>query len=549
VPNSKRLFLAWCAVCFGAILTPVQPALGQSLASQFGLEKIIMRGDHGPSAGPNSIFTFFDPPVLNNLGEVSFNARIANGTFRSGVWSNSGGTLHLVAGENSVVPGFDAGVRFKTFQFPVALSDSGITSFYNSVNLSTLTNGVWNDGGGNLQATAISRTPAAGLGPNANIGFINGFRIGRGGAVAFDTTLTGSAITTANDRSIWSGNSPDTIGLIAREGNVAPGAPPGSEFDNFWAAGSGPAINTAGQVAFLGYFRGPAASDSANTGIWSGQSEDLRLVALAGQQAPGMPVGSNFANFAQIDEPTINGHGEVAFRGQTVGPGSPPGYSSGIWSEAGGAGLRLIASKDDVAPGSTAKFGELGQPVINNHGATAFEAFLQGVGDDFTTDGIWVDQVDQGLRAIALAGENAPGTTDASFKFLSAPAINALGQVVFYAGLSGAGVNDNNSSGIWMETSPGNLQLIVRAGDSVEVEPGVFKTVAGAFYLATTGEDDGLERNFNDHGELALELSFLDGSAGVFVFVPEPSSLAMAAFATLALLVMGRKRKRSCSSV
>jgi hypothetical protein len=160
-----------------------------------------------------------------------------------------------------------------------------------------------------------------------------------------------------------------------------------------------------------------------------------------------------------------------------------------------------------------------------------------------------VDQVDQGLRAIALAGENAPGTTDASFKFLSAPAINALGQVVFYAGLSGAGVNDNNSSGIWMETSPGNLQLIVRAGDSVEVEPGVFKTVAGAFHLATTGEDDGLERNFNDHGELALELSFLDGSAGVFVFVPEPSSLAMAAFATLALLVMGRKRKRSCSSV
>jgi hypothetical protein len=436
-------------------------------------------------------------------------------------------------------------MNFSTRVFPITLNDAGLTSFYNRVTKIYFSNGVWNDAGGNLQATAISRAPAVGLGPDVNLGLVNGLRISQSGAAAFDTTLAGSAVTTSSDRSIWAGHSPETLGLVAREGNTAPGADAGAVFDDFWAAGSGPAINTVNQVAFLGYVRGPAVSPTANTGIWIGKAEsDLRLVALAGQQAPGMPAGADFANFGQIDAPTINGQGEVAFRGQTTGPGSLPGYSSGIWSEAGGAGLRLVAAKGDVAPGTSAQFGELGDPVMNNHGATAFDAFLQGVGDDFTTDGVWVDQVDEGLRLVALAGESAPGTVDASFKFLSAPAINALGQVVFYAGLTGAGVNGNNGSGIWMETSPGDLNLIVRSGDSIEVEPGVFKTVAGSFHLALSGEDDGLQRGFNDRGELALELSFTDGSAGIFVFVPEPSTLVIGAAGGLALLVVAGERRR-----
>ena len=554
MPGAKSRWLAVCAASFTALLLMVRPAAGQSFASQFGLQKVILMGEHAPGAGPNGKFHFLSAPALNNVGEVSFSATLADGTFPSGLWSTSGGSLHLVASENSEAPGFDPGIRFKSFNtsvYPIALNDDGVTTFYNSVSTTLLNNGLWNDAGGALQPTAISRVPANGLDAGASLGFINGLTISGSGAVVFDTTLTGTGITTSNNRSIWSGYTPDTLGLVAREANPAPGAPSGSEFDNFLAASNTPAINSNNQVAFLASFRGPGATATANTGMWSGTSEsDLRLVALAGQHSPGMPAGVTFANFTTLDKPTINGQGEVAFRGQMAGPGSPSGINSGIWSEAGGTGLRLVAAKGSLAAGTAGlHFGELAQPVMNDQGETAFSAALSGVGDS-SDDGIWIDQPDQGLRLVAQTRELAPGAEGATFRFLTSPALNGSGQVAFLAALMGTGVNGNNGSGVWIESSPGNLQLIVRAGDLLEVEPGVFKTLAGGFFVPASGEDDGLPSLFNDRGELALELRFTDGTSGMFLFVPEPSSIVIAAVGAIACLaVAGRNRAKRSTAV
>ena len=273
-------------------------------------------------------------------------------------------------------------------------------------------------------------------------------------------------------------------------------------------------------------------------------------VVLAGAQAPGLPAGAVFSNFLQLDTPTINGLGQVAFLGQTTGPGSPSGMSTGLWSEAGGAGLQLVAGKGEHAAGtpSGVAFNQFEAPVLNSLGETAFFATLTGSGVNSTNNqGLWVDQASQGLSLIARAGDIAPGTSGAVFSLFAAPAINSLGQIAFFAGLTGSGVNGNNDEGLWIERSPGDLQLVVRDGDTIEVSPGIFKTVSGNPQLASAGADDGASTGLSNNGRLTFELGFSDGTSGVFMItVPEPASVALAALAAGMLLLRrtGRVRRR-----
>lgn len=100
------------------------------------------------------------------------------------------------------------------------------------------------------------------------------------------------------------------------------------------------------------------------------------------------------------------------------------------------------------------------------------------------------------LRQVAVTGQQAPGVEDGVvFRLLSAPLINASGQVAFESSLFGPGVNSqsNNSQGIWSERS-GVLDLAVRTG---HIAP---DTGGG---LAFSDIRDNTVR-FNDSGQLAF---------------------------------------------
>ena len=117
--------------------------------------------------------------------------------------------------------------------------------------------------------------------------------------------------------------------------------------------------------------------------------------------------------------------------------------------------------------------------------------------------------------------------------------MNNHGTVVFSARLTESGSPVGwNSHGIWAKNPDGQLQMVTRIGEQIEVAPGDLRRVAGLDLLFGGGADDGQPLVFNDAGQILFWAYFEDGSTGIFVStVPEPAGavLGTAACATLLL--------------
>jgi hypothetical protein len=97
------------------------------------------------------------------------------------------------------------------------------------------------------------------------------------------------------------------------------------------------------------------------------------------------------------------------------------------------------------------------------------------------------------------------------------PSLNSAGQIAFRAELIGDGVDSSNDRGIWATDANGDLQLIARTGDQLEVAPGDSRTLAELDFVSVSNNSDGRRSAFNNVGQLAFWASFTDGSQGVFV--------------------------------
>jgi hypothetical protein len=322
-----------------------------------------------------------------------------------------------------------------------------------------------------------------------------------GGRTEFRATLTGPAVSGANDTGLWSEGS-GAQSRIAREGDNAPGTPPGTDFSFFSIA----AFNSAGRTAFFSGLTGPLVDMTNDQGIWSDRAGPVALVARAGDQAPGVPAGVNFAGFSR---PVLDGAGRAAFWAMFTGVGVDPTNDEGIYAERAGV-LTLIAREGDQAPDTPAgvNFDTPGNPLINGLGEIALQASLTGMGINGTNNhGVWVEDAGV-LSLVARSGNPAPGVApDVSFAGFAGVTLNNAGQSAFLGVLTGMGVDSTNDAGIWSE-GPGALTLIARegspaAGTAVDVNFSSFFSPflngAGrtAFRATLTGMDVGAS---NDRG-------------------------------------------------
>jgi hypothetical protein len=182
--------------------------------------------------------------------------------------------------------------------------------------------------------------------------------------------------------------------------------------------------------------------------------------------------------------------------------------------------LALLAREGSPAPGAgSSVFSQFGLPRLNRAGETAFLASLSGPAVSADNDaGVWYGLPGE-VRLVAREGDQAPGTplgvTFAEFD-PSSPAVNAGGQIAFQARLTGAGVNSSNNRGIWATDRVGQLKLIVRTGDQLEIAPGDSSTVSGLSFVGH-GDDEGGPKSLNDHGELAFLALFTSSRSGAYV--------------------------------
>jgi hypothetical protein len=105
------------------------------------------------------------------------------------------------------------------------------------------------------------------------------------GQVAYLATFAGSGITGSNKDGIYAG-SPASPMLVARTGDPAPGAPPGTTYNAFLYH---PALNNLGQVAYLSRLSSGGGFELNNYGLYAGPPASPALIAHSGNPAPGQP--------------------------------------------------------------------------------------------------------------------------------------------------------------------------------------------------------------------------------------------------------------------
>jgi hypothetical protein len=192
--------------------------------------------------------------------------------------------------------------------------------------------------------------------------------------------------------------------------------------------------------------------------------------------------------------------------------------------------MQAVARPGDAAPsgGTYAGFGA--SPELNAAGHVAFLAAAITGGS--SPQGIFVGTPGS-LQAVVLQGSAAPAGNGATFGNINGTfALNANDLVAFTSTLTGTGVTTGvNDLGLYVG-SPGTLFEIVRTGDQIDEGNGSgFHTVSGISFNGGSGGEDGRGRAITDSGLLVFELSFTDGTSGIFTSqitaVPEPSALAM----------------------
>jgi hypothetical protein len=152
----------------------------------------------------------------------------------------------------------------------------------------------------------------------------------------------------------------------------------------------------------------------------------LRAVVRSGLAAPG---GGRFDRFGVASQPIVapvNARGQVAFYATVL---RTPAREGIFLAEAGHA-TKVAAFGDSLPGGGTlAEFGAHPLPSLNAAGHVAFEAQIAG---GRATEGIFLAGAN-GLQAIALAGDDAPGVPAGVLVGFDAPALNDNDELAFVA--------------------------------------------------------------------------------------------------------------------
>jgi hypothetical protein len=549
-------------------------SLGATASGVEPLRTVALSGTQAPGGAPGEVFGAFHGfftgdginLALNNRGEVAFAER--------SFYSEGGGAgLKLIARHDEVAPNMPAGVRFNGFLSGLRLLDDGTSYVAGEI----VGPGIQ---GGLEQGVWISSPP---------LGFANLYRdqMTTGGFNAFDFSMYATAInqrgeyaTTArllspgvspqNNHSIWKGTGPQSLTMVVREGDVAPGLPPITIYGNGGIGGtyedvfSPPQINLQGTIVFSDII--PFAGGAR--GIWSTRADGPGgVVAVQGEQAPGMTPGfrvSRFFNYAQNDANL------VAFVGMATRPGPPETNIFGLWKETAPGVVELVAQTGQsiTVNGAPLTLAGLGNsdphatPGYNSHGVLSFTARLGG--DSANNDILLTHEPIDGFRLIAREGAAAPGTGAGTVfgntfgENFESFVLNKAGQVAFAAHVRGPGVNPLNDYGIWATDLDGNLRLVVREGDTIDVNDGDglpdFREIsslsfASQFAPGAASTEMGRSSNFNDRGQIAFTARFTDGSSGVFVsdlmMIPEPGTAVMGVVAMAASGIALVRRRRA----
>ncbi len=434
----------------------------------------------------------------------------------------------------------------------------------------------------------ISYQPTS-LNSSGSFAFIGGVptAAGSGGVGVFQT---GSATVAGNTGFIGIKTASGAVQVIAQGGQAAPG---GGIFGNGATGlnGFNIKLNQNGQAYFESRLVNAGLVTSTNDNrqyIWTPGSGTV-MVQREGQSAPdsggsqffgqATPGGRGFSNAGILYTSTLSG-GDVT----TSDPATR--NDQGLYISTTTSTTKVVR-RNDIVPGFTAgdnvRFATVSTGFgMNNNGQVLFGASLQGSG---VTQSVAVNYNLAGtpLRQVSV---NTPGVMGNSAAIFTGTAgalqmIARNGDLIPFGNglrfdliLGGSSFVQNNNNDILFTTdttyyAPGDqigiangpldsvlpagprtlmswtsahgLVPLLFAGQTVEVEPGDFKTIL-TWNINTQDDGNGGTLGMNDAGLITARVEFNEGGWGIVKFqVPAPGAGVMA---LLGLGVMGRRRRR-----
>ena len=424
------------------------PASAQSIAT------IAKSGD--PAPGTSGVFDEFETPVINSSGDIAFEAGVTGlrGSAGSGIWLVSNAGFNLIARTGAVAPGA-GGDMFLRVRRPL-LNDNGDLAF--DAELST-----------------------------------DKLRGGKGDNALFGPTGSG-------------------LGLIARQGEAAPGTT--GVFDSFL----GVRLNNAGQIAFRGSLQiGVGGVDETNNvGIWltSGPGSSPELIVREGSVAPDTD-GIVYEAFSGL---VLNNQGQIAFSGALDSPGV--GADAGIFTHDDINGTQIVVRTGDPVDGGQPGevYGTFGDPFINDAGDLTFRSFARTDVRGIIIDEVLMGPTGSGLGIIGREGTPAPGAPGLVYTFFDDPVLNAAsGRIAFSALVDDDNRGGPTPQGIFSAQCGGSLGTVAAPGGIINVGAGDDRVVSRALFRELSGGQDGRRRAFNDSDTLAFVVFFTDNTEAICI--------------------------------
>ncbi len=313
-------------------------------------------GDTAPTGnnfpGPLA-YTSLNQIGINNAGGVTFLAGLAGlGGKTTGLFGTdaSGNLEMLVAigqGGNRTAPGFSG---FIPLPFVAGQSRSldtvnGNMTLFGPLNPPFLgTIGLALSGTGGFAETNVVNVGDAT--PDGNVfTLFNEPAVNAKGSVAFLSTISGAAITKANNAQVWLVTGGTNYNFVVATGSLAADADGNTNTVRF-AKLSNPVLNNNDRIAVIGtLIIGGTSGVLAGTenGIWSNADGTGRQIVREGDIAPGTSGTGTFLAFNQIVLPDAGGVVMLA----TLA-GVPKTASQGIWLTTQDRSLHLVARTGDV---------------------------------------------------------------------------------------------------------------------------------------------------------------------------------------------------------
>jgi hypothetical protein len=217
-------------------------------------------------------FVSLRDPVINNQGEVAFEAEMSGGSADFGIFRGDGVNLLPIFAANQIAPG---GATFEDFGNPV-INAHGQVAAVASLTNSASRLGLFVGDATQASAIALDGQPAPkGGNYDSHAGFSQPLRLNDRGEVAFHVGLAGGT----SNQGIFRGNGGQTT-TVALAGTTAPGTT--GTFQSFQDI----KLLNDGRIAFVATLVvGVGGVDFTNNmGIWIGTSdEDLQLVVRTGE--------------------------------------------------------------------------------------------------------------------------------------------------------------------------------------------------------------------------------------------------------------------------